>query len=143
MKVHTIMKYQVGVPMVVELTSAAKHDHYLLKKVHLPQDATLAMDRAYIDYAQFQRLTEEGVCYVTKMKKNLSYKELSSIAYVSRDGLVTHIDKHILFEKEKVRHEARCVELWCNLSRTSVTWLTSEGDYRLRNLLKSTSAGGL
>ena len=48
MKVHTIMKYQVGVPMVVELTSAAKHDHYLLKKVHLPQDSTLAMDRAYI-----------------------------------------------------------------------------------------------
>ena len=32
MKVHTLMKYQVGVPMVVELTSAAKHDHYLLKK---------------------------------------------------------------------------------------------------------------
>ena len=111
MKVHNIMKYQVGVPMVVELTSAAKHDHYLLKKVHLPQDATLAMDIDYIDYAQFQRLTEEGVCYVTKMKKNLSYKELSSIAYVSRDGLVTHIDKHILFEIEKVRHEARCVAI--------------------------------
>jgi len=48
---------------------------------------------------------------VTKMKKNLNYMELASIAYVSRDGLVTHIDKHILFEKEKVRHEARCVEL--------------------------------
>ena len=43
MKVHTIMRYQVGVPMVVELTSAAKHDHYLLKKVHLPQDATLVI----------------------------------------------------------------------------------------------------
>ena len=111
MTVHTIMKFQIGVPMAVELISAAKHDYYLLKKVHLSQNATLAMDRAYIDYAQFQRLTEEGVCYVTKMKKNLSYKELSSIVYVSRDGLVTHIDKHILFEKEKVRHEARCVEL--------------------------------
>ena len=84
MKVHTVMKYQVGVPMVVELTSAAKHDHYLLKKVHLPKESTLTMDRAYIDYAQFQRLTEEGVCYVTKMKKNLTYKELSSTAYVSR-----------------------------------------------------------
>ena len=79
------------------------------------------MDRAYIDYAQFQRLTEEGVCYVTKMKKNLTYKELSFTAYVSREGLVTHIDKHILFQKEKVRHEAQCVELWSNNSRKSVT----------------------
>ena len=60
MTVHTIMKFQIGVPMAVELISAAKHDYYLLKKVHLSQNATLAMDRAYIDYAQFQRLTEEG-----------------------------------------------------------------------------------
>lgn len=56
-----VMRYQVGVPMVVQLTSAAKHDHYLLKEVHLPKDSTLAMDRAYIDYARFQRLTEEGM----------------------------------------------------------------------------------
>ena len=78
MKVHTVMKYHVGVPMVVQLTSAAKYDHYLLKEVHLPKDATLTMDRAYGDYAQFHRLTEEGVCYMTKMKKNLTYKEVSS-----------------------------------------------------------------
>ena len=40
---------------------SAKHDHYLLKEVHLPKDSTLAMDRGYVDIAQFQRLTEEGV----------------------------------------------------------------------------------
>lgn len=38
MKVHTVMKYHVGVPMIMQLTSAAKHDHYLLKEVHLPGD---------------------------------------------------------------------------------------------------------
>ena len=48
MKVHTVMKYYIGIPMVVHLTSAAKHDHYLLKEVHLPKDATLTMDRAYV-----------------------------------------------------------------------------------------------
>lgn len=40
MKVHIVMKYHVLVPMVVQLTSAAKHDHYLLKEVHLPQNST-------------------------------------------------------------------------------------------------------
>ena len=88
MKVHTVMKYHVGVPMVMQLTSAAKHDHYLLKEVHLPKDSTLAMDRGYIDIAQFQRLTEEGVCYVTKMKKNLKYEVLESVMYVNTKGLV-------------------------------------------------------
>lgn len=40
MKVHTVMKYHVGVPMVVQLTSAAKHDHYLLNEVHLQKKET-------------------------------------------------------------------------------------------------------
>ena len=31
MKVHTVMKYHEGVPMVVQLTSAAKHEHYMLR----------------------------------------------------------------------------------------------------------------
>lgn len=134
MKVHTVMKYQVGVPIVVELTSAATHDHYQLKKVHLPQDSTLAMDRAYIDYAQFQRLTEEGVCYVTKMKKNLTYKGLSAVTYVTSGGLVTHIDKHILFEKGKIKHEARWVELWSNDAKKSVTLLTNNFELSVEDL---------
>ena len=54
MKIHTVMKSHVGVPMVVQLTPAAIHDHYLLKEVHLPKDTTLAMARGYIDIAQFQ-----------------------------------------------------------------------------------------
>ena len=36
---------------------------------------------------------------MTKMKKNLTYKELSSVTYVSPDGLVTYTDKKIVFEK--------------------------------------------
>ena len=65
----------------------------------MPKDSTLAMDRGYVDIAQFQRLTEEGVCYVTKMKKNLKYEELESITYVNPQGLVTHIDKKVLLQE--------------------------------------------
>ena len=34
-----------------------------------------------------------------KMKKPLTYRELSSVTYVSPDGLVIHTDKKIVFEK--------------------------------------------
>ncbi len=97
MKVHTVMKYHVGVPMV-QLTSAAKHDHYLLKELHLPKDSTLAMDRGYVDIAQFQRLTEEGVLR-DQNEENLKYEELESITYVNPQGLVTHIDKKVLLQE--------------------------------------------
>ena len=128
LKVHTLMKYHVGVPMVVQLTSAAKHDHYLLKEVHLPKDSTLAIDRAYIDIAQFQRLTDEGECYVTKMKKNLKYEVLDSITYVNPEGLVTHIDQKLRFTRGDLIHEARRVELFSE-NKKPVVLLTNNFDF--------------
>lgn len=134
MKVHTVMKYLVGVPMVVQLTSAAKHDHYLLKEVHLPKDSTLAMDRAYIDYAQFQRLTDEGVCYVTKMKKNLKYKVLESVTYVNPNGLVEYQDQKVLFEKGDLKHESRRIEIWYRDKKLSVVLLTNNFELTLEDV---------
>lgn len=134
LKVHTVMRYVVGVPMVVQLTSAAKHDHYLLKEVHLPQDSTLAMDRAYINYAQFQRLTEEGVCYVTKMKKNLIYKVLKSTTYVNSKGLVTYTDQHIIFEKGDLQHTSRRVELWSDNKKKSEVLLTNNFELSVEDI---------
>lgn len=145
MKVHTVMKYHVGVPMVVQLTSAAKHDHYLLKEVHLPKDSTLAMDRGYIDIAQFQRLTEEGVCYVTKMKKNLKYEVMESVTYVNPQGLVSHIDQKVRFTRGELTHEARRVEIF-EEKKKPVVLLTNNNEftvediseiYRLREAIES------
>ena len=48
----------------------------------------MAMDRAYIDYEKFQQLTERGVIYVTKLKKNLRYTILSDTMYRTPEGLM-------------------------------------------------------
>ena len=133
MKVHTLMRYHVGVPMVVQLTSAAKHDHYLLKEVHLPKESTLAIDRDYIDIAQFQRLTEEGVCYVTKMKKNLKYEVLESVTYINPEGLATHIDQKVRFTRGVLKHEARKVEIF-DERKKSVVLLTNNMEFSVEDI---------
>lgn len=68
------------------------------------------------------------------MKKNLTYRELSSVTYVSPDGLVTHTDKKIVFEKGEIRHKARRVELWSNNSHKSVVLLTNNFELEVRDL---------
>ena len=65
-----------------------------------------------MDIAQFQRLTDEGVCYVTRMKKNLKYEALKSVTYVNPEGLVTHIGQNVLFTRGELTHEARKVEIF-------------------------------
>ena len=97
------------------------------------KDSTLAMDRGYVDIAQFQRLTEEGVCYVTKMKKNLKYEELESITYVNPQGLVTHIDKKVLFTKGNSPMRVRRVEIFYE-TKKPVVLLTNNFEFTFEDI---------
>lgn len=75
-------------PSDIKFTSAATNDSFMLKPTTLSKGDIMAMDRAYIDYEKFQQLTERGVTYVTKMKKNLKYSTLSDTMYQTPDGLM-------------------------------------------------------
>lgn len=72
-KVHTVIHANEGVPSDVRFTSAATNDSFMLKPANFSDGDVLAMDRAYIDYAKLEMLTQRGVTYVTKMKKSLSF----------------------------------------------------------------------
>lgn len=111
-KVHTLLKAQEGLPYDVHFTSAATHDHIMLRKLKLSNGAFLAMDRAYIDYKVFKQFTEQGVFYVTKMKKSQRYQEQQSCYYVNRDGKVVLHDTRVTFTKEDTVHQSRKVSYW-------------------------------
>ena len=119
--------------MSVQLTSVAKHDHYLLKEVYLPKNSTLAMDRGYVDIAQFQRLPEEGGCYVTKMKKNLKFEILESVSYTNTEESVTHIDQKVRFTRGKLTHEARRVEIFYE-TKKPVVLLTNNFEFTVEDI---------
>ena len=87
-KVHTNIHANEFVPSDIEFTSAATNDSYMLKPANYNDGDIIAMDRAYIDYARFGELTNRGVTYVTKMKKNLVYDTLSDTMYMLPCGLM-------------------------------------------------------
>ena len=60
----------------MQFTSAATNDSFMLAPSHFNHDEIVAMDRAYINYAKFEELTDRRVVYVTKMKKSLRYEVL-------------------------------------------------------------------
>ena len=74
----------------------------------------LAFDRAYIDYAKFEEMTEAGVTYVTKMKKNLRYETLEDVRYMTSEGVMVHRVQQVVFTKqgkggEELKHRARII----------------------------------
>lgn len=73
----------------------------------------MAMDRAYIDYEKLEKMTQRGVIYVTKMKKNLKYKVLSDTMYQTPNGLMEVRIQHVIFTKhlkeEDIVHHSRII----------------------------------
>ena len=113
-KVHTVIHANEGVPSDIMFTSAATNDSFMLKPSTLHRGDIMAMDRAYIDYAKFEELTERGVIYVTKMKKSLKYSISNDVMYQNADGLMHLRIQHVEFAKvskggETIHHKARII----------------------------------
>jgi IS4 transposase len=83
------------------------------------------MDRAYIDYKVFEQFTQEGVFYVTKMKKNQRYKQVDSCYLVNTSGWVELRDEQVIFSKDEIEHHSRKVTYWEKGKKDSVVLLTN------------------
>lgn len=130
-KVHTVIHANEGAPSDIKFTSAATNDSFMLKPSTLSKGDIMAMDRAYIDYEKFEQLTQRGVTYVTKMKKNLKYKILSDTMYQTPDGLMEVRIQNVEFIKQKkdgetIRHKSRIITHVDLRKRKLISLLTND-----------------
>ena len=108
-KVHAVIHANEGVPSDVEFTSAATNDTFMLVPSKFSEKEITAMDRAYINYEKFEQLTERGVVYVTKMKKNLKYELLLDAMEINSEGKMEYREQIVVFRKGEINHIARIV----------------------------------
>ena len=113
-KAHTIIHANEGVPSDIKFTSAATNDSFMLQPSQYAKGDVVAMDRAYIDYGKFENLTENGVVYVTKLKKNLKYTVQKDVMHQNGDGRMAYRVQNVTFTKEAgkgnvIVHHARIV----------------------------------
>lgn len=73
-KLHTAIDVAGDLPTVVAFTDGRKADVRAARAMHFAAGTILLMDRGYVDYAWWQRLTTTGVWFVTRLKSNCDYK---------------------------------------------------------------------
>ena len=133
-KVHTVIHANEGVPSDIKFTSAATNDSFMLKPSTLNKGYIMAMERAYIDYEKFERLTQKGVVYVTKMKKSLKFSIQEDCIWQTPDGLMEVRIQHVTFTKqvkggEVLTHHARIITYADERKHRLVSLLTNDMDY--------------
>lgn len=95
-KAHMLVNAEHDMPAFITITEAKEHDLTFLHKVHVPDGATVVMDKAYINHNQFKFWGERNIHWVTRQKKgavveqivNLPLTEESFDLGVRKDELV-------------------------------------------------------
>lgn len=108
-KVHSVIHANEGVPCDVRFTSAATNDSFMLAPAYYSKNEIVALDRAYINYAKFEELTQRDVVYVTKMKKNLTYEVLVDCMHQNENVLMEYREQVVVFRKDGINHIARII----------------------------------
>ena len=108
-KVHAVIHANESLPCDVQFTSAATNDSFMLVPSMFSEKEIAAMDRAYINYEKFEKLTERNVVYVTKMKKNLKYELLLDLMEMTPEGKMEYREQVVVFRKGETNHIARIV----------------------------------
>jgi len=77
-KLHSVINVDEQVPKMVWFSSAATHDHMLLKKLRMDNNTIYVFDKGYNDYKAFRLFSENDTGFVTRIKDNAVYDTLEA-----------------------------------------------------------------
>jgi hypothetical protein len=73
-KVHTLIRSDQDVPCMVRYSAAASNDTQFLSNVNLAKGSVIVFDRGYPNYSSYQRFTQAGVTWVTRLRNRMVYE---------------------------------------------------------------------
>jgi len=74
LKLHMAVDLAGDLPTVMVLSEGRQHDVRVARRIRFAPQTMLLMDRGYIDYEWLWDLTQSGVWFVTRLKKNHRFK---------------------------------------------------------------------
>jgi putative transposase len=86
-KLHALLDHDGYIPAFIKITTAKVADLTVAKTLKLPPCSIVAMDRAYVDFAWFNKLNDKPVFFVTRMKKAIKFHVVKRRKVIKAKGL--------------------------------------------------------
>lgn len=74
LKLHLGLDHDGGIPAFMSLTDGKVHEVTEARKRQLPRGSIVVMDKGFVDYSWYKNLSEQGVFFVTRARKNTRYR---------------------------------------------------------------------
>lgn len=124
-KLHLLLDHDGYLACYAVITEGKVHEIQVARKLKLQPGTMLVFDRGYTDYDWFQRLTEEGVHFVTRLKDNATYIVVER-RKAEGDGVLS--DEIMVLEKQARSETApflRRIRYWDEANQRELVFLTN------------------
>jgi len=87
-KLHVGLNHAGYLPEFVSITEGNKHDVTIGRLLAFPKGSIVAIDKGYNDYGWYKQLTDKGIFFVTRLKRNAKYRVVSRQPVMKDKGLI-------------------------------------------------------
>lgn len=125
-KLHLLLDHDGYLPSFAYISDGKMSDIRAARRLQFEPDTVLVMDRAYVDYDWFVKLTHQGVFFVSRLKNNASYEVVEERTVAADSNIIK--DQIVFFLSQAVpdrEHFFRLVEIWDEEKQRSFTFLTN------------------
>jgi hypothetical protein len=88
-KLHLVLDNEGHLPQFAVITDGKKSDQWAARRLSFEPGTIIVCDRGYVDYAWWQKLTDEGVYFVTRFKKDIRFEKLEERPTPQTGGIVS------------------------------------------------------
>lgn len=132
-KVHTLINAEQDVALKLNFTSANANDMTFLKEIDLEAGSYLVFDKGYVDYEQYQRLSDQNVFFVTRQRKGASYVQQSSCLIPREDSEKGISEDQVIIlgtrtHRKKMKVRARMITFYDQQKDYTFQFLTNHFD---------------
>jgi hypothetical protein len=124
-KLHTVLDNRSFLPCFAVMTDGKTSDIQVARGLKFEAGTILVMDRGYEDHRWWEKLTQAGVFFVTRLKDNTSY---GIAARRSHSGDPILRDEVIIVEKKKGMKgplRLRRIEIWVQETKSTIAFVTN------------------
>ena len=129
-KLHLLLDHEGYLPSFAVITTGKTSDITVARQMRFDPGTVLVIDRGYIDYEWFVRLTRQSVYFVTRLKDNAVYEVVEERKVPTNRNVLK--DQVIYFPseaKESDEYYFRLVEVWDQEKKESIIFLTNHLEF--------------
>lgn len=124
-KLHLVLDNEGYLPCFAVITDGKSHDVTVGRTLRFQRGTIVAMDKGYTDFKWWKRLTEDGVYFVTRFKRDLQYEILGAREVPKNSNVQSDMDIRIRPYRQNYELLLRLVTVWDQDKQEEFTFLTN------------------